>query len=681
MPPTTTTARTKTAQPTAASLPTDGATRVVIEGVRPCVDHGRFPVKRVVGEKVVVTADVFADGHDLCAGVLRYRHVDEPDWSEQPLAALVNDRWEATFVVGRLGFYEYTIEAWIDRFGSWRRDLAKRHEARQVLDIDLETGALLVEEAAERARGGDRRELTAAAAALRGKAAVKERVAKGLDQRVADLVARHAPRPSPVCLERPIRVRVDRQRARFSAWYEMFPRSASPEPGRHGTFADVEARLPYVAGMGFDVLYLPPVHPIGVTCRKGPNNALEPGPDDVGSPWAIGGAEGGHKAVHPRLGTLEDFERLAAAAREHGLEIALDIAFQCSPDHPYLREHPEWFRQRPDGSIQYAENPPKKYEDIYPFDFECAAWEALWEELKSVFLFWIERGVTIFRVDNPHTKSFGFWEWLIDQVQRKHPEVIFLAEAFTRPKIMYRLAKLGFTQSYTYFTWRNQSWELQQYFTELTATDVVEFFRPNVWPNTPDILTEFMQHGGRAASVIRLVLAATLSASYGIYGPPFELVQVRAREPGSEEYLDSEKYELRTWDLEHPDSLRALIMRVNRIRRENAALQQDRTLRFHGADNQALLCYSKVSDDGQNAIVCVVNTNPHGVEAGTVALDLEALGLDADHPFQVHDLLTDARFVWQGSHNYCVLDPGTLPAHVLRVRRHVRSEQDFEYYV
>jgi starch synthase (maltosyl-transferring) len=431
--------------------------------------------------------------------------------------------------------------------------------------------------------------------------------------------------------------------------------------------------------MGFDVLYLPPIHPIGAAFRKGKNNAPTAQPGDVGSPWAIGAAEGGHKSIHPALGTFADFDRLVAAAGRHGVEIALDLAFQCSPDHPYVREHPEWFRHRPDGTIQYAENPPKKYQDIYPFDFECDAWESLWRELLSVVLFWADRGVSIFRVDNPHTKAFPFWEWMIAEAKRLHPGLIFLAEAFTRPKVMYRLAKLGFSQSYTYFAWRNRPWEIEQYFTELARTRAAEFFRPSAWPNTPDILTDHLQHGGRPAAMARLVLAATLCASYGIYGPAFELGEAAAREPGSEEYLDSEKYQQRTWDLDRPGSLREFITRVNRIRRQNPALQQDRALAFHRADNPSLVCYSKRAPG--STILCVVNIDPHAAQSGTLTLDLPALGLDADRPFQAHDLLTDARFSWRGPTAWVGLDPGVSPAHIFRVRTRERTEHDFEYYL
>jgi len=460
---------------------------------------------------------------------------------------------------------------------------------------------------------------------------------------------------------------VERQRARFCSWYEIFPRSCAAEPGRHGTFRDLESRLPEIAAMGFDIVYLPPVHPIGRSFRKGKNNSLECTPEDPGSPWAIGSKEGGHKAIHAELGTMEEFHRLVEATRGHGMEIALDIAFQTSPDHPYVISHPEWFRMRPDGTIQYAENPPKKYQDIYPFDFETEQWRALWEELKSIFDFWIDQGVKIFRVDNPHTKSFHFWEWCIDGLTKEHPDVILLSEAFTRPKIMYRLAQLGFSQSYTYFPWRNTKWELAEYFTELTQTPVRDYFRGSHWTNTPDILTEFLQQGGRPAFAIRFILASTLSANYGMYGPAFELCENRPLREGSEEYLNSEKYEIRHWDTERPDSLRPLISQVNGIRRANTAFLSDRFLHFHRTDSDQLLCYSRRTRDRDNVILVIVNLDPRRKGSGWVDLDLGELGLGGEAPFAVRDLLTGARYEWKGPRNYVELDPNVMPAHVLEV--------------
>jgi starch synthase (maltosyl-transferring) len=627
---------------------------------------------------VVVEADVFADGHDALFCVLLYRFEDS-DWSEVPMTPLVNDRWRGTFAVTKIGRYEYTMQAWIDRFTSWARDLAKRIDANQDVRIDLLIGAALVEEAGRRAAGPDAERLRRYATALREGARDEQEppVPAGLPE----LMHRYADRRFATTYDKTLAVVVDRERARFSAWYEMFPRSCAPIPGHHGTLADCLQRLPYVAALGFDVVYLPPIHPIGRTHRKGKNNAVTAGPGDPGSPWAIGSEAGGHKAVHPELGTLDDFQGLVERAAQHGIEVALDLAFQCSADHPYVREHPEWFRHRPDGTVQYAENPPKKYQDIYPFDFETDAWRELWTELKSIVDFWVAQGVRIFRVDNPHTKPFAFWEWLIGEVKREHPDVLFLSEAFTRPKVMYHLSKLGFTQSYTYFAWRNTRAELIGYFTELTQTPVREHFRPHLWTNTPDILTEYLQLGGRPAFMARLVLAATLGAGYGIYGPAFELCAHRPKEAGSEEYLDSEKYELKHWDVNRPDSLKELIALVNRIRRDNPALHGDWSLRFHDADNEQLICYSKRTDDAANVVLIIVNLDPHHVQFGWTALDLEALGLDPAQPYQVHDLLTDTRYLWQGARNYVELDPQKIPAHIFRVRRRVRTEHQFEYYM
>jgi starch synthase (maltosyl-transferring) len=474
---------------------------------------------------------------------------------------------------------------------------------------------------------------------------------------------------------------VDPAIARFSAWYEFFPRSTAPEAGKHGTFADSEKRLPAIAEMGFNVVYLPPIHPIGTLFRKGKNNNPESQPGECGSPWAIGSAEGGHKSVHSQLGTIEDFRRFVAKAKQLGLSLALDIAFQAAPDHPYVREHENWFRKRPDGTIQYAENPPKKYQDIYPFDFESEDWTGMWEELKSVFDYWITHGVTIFRVDNPHTKAFPFWEWAIGAIKSEHPEVLFLAEAFTRPKIMYRLAKLGFSQSYTYFPWRNAKGEITAYLSELAQTPVREFFRPNQWPNTPDILAEFLQMGGRAAFGIRFLLAATLGSNYGIYGPAFELMEHVPIRRGSEEYLDSEKYEIRHWDVDQPDSLRPLIARVNAIRNENAALQNDWSIKFHSTENEQLIAYTKESDDGSNLILTVVNLDPHYTQSGFVTLPLEALRIPADRGYEAEDLLAGSRYMWNGPRNYVELNPARLSGHILKIQRRLKIETDFDYFL
>ena len=651
----------------------------MIEGVTPAIDGGEFAIKRVAGDVVVVEADAFTDGHDAISAVLAFRKEGEKEWSAVTMAYLVNDRWRGAFAVSEVGRYRYTVIAWIDTFKSWARDMEKRVAAGQETPVDLQIGAELVEQAAKRASGGDANRLTAFAASLRGGKANAAQDA--LSDELAALMAQHAERSFATTYGKELVVEVNPLLARFAAWYELFPRSCASEPGKHGTFRDVEARLPYVASLGFDVLYLPPIHPIGRAFRKGRNNTVVAAPSDPGSPWAIGGPEGGHKDIHPELGTLEDFRHLVQAAKEHGIAIALDIAFQCSPDHPYVKQHPEWFRQRPDGTIQYAENPPKKYQDIYPFDFENENWRELWDELKSVLQYWCQQGVRIFRVDNPHTKPFGFWQWAIAEIKREYPEAIFLSEAFTRPKVLYRLAKLGFQQSYNYFPWRNTKQELTEYLTELTKTEVREFCGPNLWTNTQDILTEYLQFGGRPAFIARLVLLATLGPTYGIYGPVFEFCENTPLAPGKEEYIDSEKYEIKHWNLDRPDSLAPLIRRVNTARRENAALQSNDNLHFHHVDNEQLIAFTKSSADGTSQVLVVVNLDPHHPQAGFIDLPLDQLGIDPHQPYQVHDLLTDDRYLWHGARNYVELHPQRLPAHIFAIRRRVRTEADFDYYL
>jgi len=659
--------------------PEEGRKRVIIENVTPEVDGGRYPVKRIVGDEVTVEADVLTDGHDAIACALLYRKEDTETWTEVPMEALGNDRWTASFKVEEQGRYRYTVQGWVDHFKTWARDLEKRVQAGQDVTVDLLIGAAMAEDAHTRAARMDAVWLSTYAEAMRGGG--DEGAQHALSPELARLMSTYSEHLYATTYDRELVVVVDRVRARFGAWYELFPRSCSAEPGRHGTFKDVEARLPYVASMGFDVLYLPPIHPIGTSFRKGPNNVTVVKPGDPGSPWAIGSSLGGHKAIHPELGTLEDFQHLIESAAQYGLELALDIAFQCAPDHPYVTEHPEWFRKRPDGTIQYAENPPKKYQDIYPFDFETENWSELWEELKSIVHFWAEQGVRIFRIDNPHTKPFPMWEWLIAEIKQDYPEAVFLAEAFTRPRALYGLAKRGFTQSYNYFPWRNTKWELTQYFTELTQTGVRDYMGPNLWPNTPDILTEFLQFGGRPAFMTRYILAATLGPSYGIYGPAFELCENIPLAPGREEYLNSEKYEIRAWDIDRPDSLQGLISQVNQIRRENPAFYTNHDLRFHEVDNEQIIAFSKSSVDRLNQVLVVVNLDPHYKQAGLITLPLDELGIDARQPYQAHDLLTDARYLWQGTRNFVELNPLTVPAHIFVIRRKVRTEHDFDYYL
>lgn len=631
--------------------------RAAVEVVAPVVDGGRYPSKATVGAPVTVTADVFLDGHDHPAAALRVASPDSPaSWTEYPMRPLGNDRWQASFTPDRIGRWQVQVIGWHARDVTWRAATQIKVAADQDVHLDLLAGAALVEEVLQLDTLGP-----------------ADRTL--LEQVVADLAAgdeggwlQHAhlhgllhealPR-DPVTVSETYDVRVDPERARFSSWYEFFPRP--------GTLRDAVDRLDHIAGLGFDVVYLPPIHPIGTTHRKGPNNSTTAGPDDVGSPWAIGAAAGGHTAVDPALGTTDDVRALAIACRQRGMELALDLAFQCSPDHPWVTTHPEWFKHRADGSIQYAENPPKKYQDIYPLDFEGDAWRSLWEELLGVVLFWCEVGVRTFRVDNPHTKPFAFWQWLIAQVLERHPDVVFLAEAFTRPRVMEELAKVGFHQSYTYFTWRQSRAELEEYFTDL-ATRTEHYFRPNAWPNTPDILTEQLQTGGRAAFMSRAILAATLSPSWGVYGPPFELVEHRAVREGSEEYLDSEKYQIREWDLDRPHSLAPLLGRLNAIRRRHPALQHLAGLRFHRSDNDALLVFTKRPPHGTDPVLVVVNLDPFHEQTGWVDIDLAALGMPYGAAYDLHDELGGGAYRWRGNAGFVRLDPNGLPAHVFAVQ-------------
>jgi starch synthase (maltosyl-transferring) len=659
---------------------TDGRRRVVIDTVSPEIDGGQFPARRVVGERFRVRAGIVADGHDQLSAVLRFRKSTVKGWSETPMTPRGNDCWEGAFVVEEIGSYLYTVVAWVNHFRTWRADLQKRLDAGQDIGVELLIGAELVAAAAARAPDRSRKALLEWAAQLRDRERQSSVASAALSEQLLKLMDAFPKRDQATSYEKELAVSVQRPRASFSTWYEIFPRSAAEEAGRHGTFIDCERLLPEVARMGFDVLYFPPIHPIGVTNRKGKNNSSKAEATDVGSPWAIGSAEGGHKSIAPELGTLEDFAHFVKAAATVGIEVAIDLAFQASPDHPYVREHPEWFKWRPDGTVQYAENPPKRYEDVLPFNFETEKWRELWEELKSVVLFWVDRGIHAFRVDNPHTKPIAFWEWLIAEVNRDHPEVIFLAEAFTRPKVMYRLAKVGFTQSYTYFTWRNTKAEIVGYMTDMMDSPVREYFRPNFWPNTPDILPEFLQYGGRPAFMIRLLLAATLSSNYGIYGGAFELCSSEAVE-GKEEYLNAEKYELKRWDWKQPGNLRHLISWVNRLRRENPALQRTWNLRFCETDNENLLAFTKESEDASNLLLIAVNLDPFHVQSGKVRVPLFELGIADGQPYLVRDLLSQDKYMWQSEWNYVSLDPETMPMHIFSVHPRMRREADFDYFM
>jgi starch synthase (maltosyl-transferring) len=640
--------------------------RILIEKVTPEVDDGRHPVKRVVGDVLVVEADLVRDGHDLLAAVVRYRKKRDAEWHEAPMRHVDNDRWAGRFPVTENTRYVYTIEAWTDVFGTWVRDLERRVAAGQEVSAELAEGARLVRGAARQAAGRDRSALEAAATRLEAPGRAEETVKVAADRALVGLVARHAERADLSRYDRELEVVVDRPAARFAAWYELFPRSQSPVDGRSGTFADCVARLPDIQAMGFDVIYLPPIHPIGRTKRKGRDNALVAGPDDPGSPWAIGNEQGGHTAIEPSLGTLSDFGRLVEAAAGRGMEVALDFAIQCSPDHPWVRDHPEWFYRRPDGSIRYAENPPKKYEDIYPVNFGTADREGLWQELRSVLEFWIAQGVRTFRVDNPHTKPLPFWRWLIEEIQAEHPEVIFLAEAFTRPKVMRALAKLGFTQSYSYFTWRITKAELTEYFTELTQTPVQEYLRANLFTNTPDILMPYLVTGGRPAFKIRVTLAATLSSVYGIYSG-FELVESTAR-PDVEEYADNEKYQIRVRDWDATGNIKGYISRLNALRRAHPALQQYGNLAFYPADDDAVLFYGKMTEERDDVVFVAVTLDPARRREAVLQLPLATLGIGADQPYRMTNLLTGEEHRWRGAQQSIWLDPHAEPAFIFSIR-------------
>jgi starch synthase (maltosyl-transferring) len=623
-------------------LPNQLRRRVVIDRVGPEVDGGRFAVKRVRGDEVVVEADIICDGHEELDCRLHVRHGETGQWTVTPMVCEGNDLWKASFIADRIGFWHFFVTARIDSFATWLRDLGRRQQAGDDLQTDLIAGSQIVAAAAHAAPAAIAAEIEQFAFKLRSP--VWKEVVRG--DRLRELMSLYSDRRDETRLEQPRPIWVDRARARFSSWYEVFPRSWGRTPGEHGTLSDLAERLDYIQWMGFDVLYLTPIHPIGTAFRKGRNNRLDAAPDDVGSPWGVGSPDGGHTAIHPQLGSFDDFERLRQRAETLGIELALDFAVQCSPDHPWVSEHPEWFRHRADGTIQYAENPPKKYQDIVPFDFQCEQWRQLWEALGGVVRFWVEKGVRIFRVDNPHTKPFAFWEWLIADIHRTHPDVLFLAEAFTRPKTMYRLAKLGFTQSYTYFTWRTEKPETAAYLIEVTTPPIADFFRPNFWPNTPDILHETLQHGGRPMFLVRLALAALSVGNWGIYGPAMELLEATPREPGSEEYLDSEKYEIKQWNLERPDSLAPFIRCLNEIRRTEPSLTRVRPPLIQSIDDPHLVAWCRHDPLSGNRVLVVVNMQPNEPRKARLTLDRRALDLGAAESLTAHDLLDDSEQAW-----------------------------------
>ncbi len=650
----------------------DGRQRVVIENVSPELDGGKYPAKGVEDSTVTVEADIFVDGADTITARLCCRAAGSGEWARSPMESTGNDRWKGSFRVDHPGLYEYTIEAHVDHFQTWKKGLVKKIEVGQNVALDLQIGALLVKKGAGRAENADAKKLTDFAIQLSAKESA-DASAAALGEQLGILMDRNPDTTGQTTYDKILKLTVEQKKAGCSAWYEFFPRSWASQPGKHGTFNDCQRLLPLIGGMGFDVIYLPPIHPIGYSKRKGKNNALVAAAGEPGSCWAIGNSDGGHKSVHPELGTLEEFTDFVAAAEECGISVALDIAFQCSPDHPYVQEHPKWFTWRPDGTVQFAENPPKRYEDILPINFESEEWQNLWIELKSIFLFWISKGVKIFRVDNPHTKAFPFWEWVIASIREDHPDTVFLAEAFTRPKLMARLAKIGYSQSYSYFTWRNTKQELQEYVTELTTSPLKHFMRANFWPNTPDILHEELQKGEREKFIIRLVLASTLSANYGMYGPAYELCEHLPVAEGKEEYLDSEKYEIRHWDLDRPGNIRAEITRINRIRKENSALQQNNNITFvrieasPGNEHDKLMAYVKQSDDGNNIVLTVVNLDQSNTHRGWLRFPLEHFGLSHQHQFNVEDLMNGNHYEWNGEWNFVEINPKAMPAHIFRV--------------
>ncbi|PVY39409.1 alpha-1,4-glucan--maltose-1-phosphate maltosyltransferase [Pontibacter virosus] len=644
----------------------EGTKRVVIENVKPQVNCGQYPIKRVVGEEVEVTADVFGDGHDEVKAVLLYRHSRKKKWSEVPMRFLGNDHWQVTFTPDSMGTFEYTLQGWIDHFYTWQKGLKKKFEANQDITVELQIGAQLLEESSATAKPGQQKRLRKWAEQLNRPGSVADAVALATSQEVSDLMHACCYRQNVTTYQKILTVEVERQKALFSTWYEFFPRSAAQEAGRHGTFQDCERLLPRIAEMGFDTIYLPPIHPIGYAFRKGKNNSVTSQPGEPGSPWAIGAESGGHKSILPELGTLDEFRHFVQTAREHGIEVALDFAIQCSPDHPYVKEHPAWFKWRPDGTVQYAENPPKKYQDVLPVNFETEDWQNLWLELKSIVTHWIEQGVYIFRVDNPHTKPFAFWEWMIREVRQQYPQVIFLAEAFTRPRVMERLGKIGFTQSYTYFTWRNTAAEIKEYMRELTQTEMRDFYRPNFWPNTPDILPHELQSGGEPAHIARVVMAATLSSNYGLYGPVYEF-GINTPVQGKEEYWDSEKYEVMHWDWGKLTKIREVITKINKIRQVNPALQTTWNIAFGDTDNPQLLCYAKWDSERRNKMLMVVNLDPHNTQAGWVQVPLQALHMDSTQQYMVHDLMTEHKYTWNSEWNYVELRPHEMPVHVFRI--------------
>jgi starch synthase (maltosyl-transferring) len=639
----------------------------MIGAVRPQIEGGRYFIKRIVGESIQVEADVLADGHDVQAACVLFRHEGDNEWQSSPMWAIGDDRFMGRFTVDKQGFYSYKVRAWVDHALTWQHGLERKAQDGQHVDVELLDGVQYLDRLLALADKKHHPHIHYLQGLFADHARYGEAVREALSERLHQLFLTYPTQNFATESDGDLRVYVDRERALFSTWYEFFPRSASSEVGKHGTFKDCERIIPRIAKMGFDVLYFPPIHPIGEVNRKGKNNATNAGPNDVGSPWGIGSHLGGHKDVHPELGTLQDFRDLIEMAKNYGIEIAMDYALQCAPDHPYVKAHPQWFKWRPDGSVQYAENPPKKYQDILPIYFETEDWQNLWNELLSIVLFWAEQGIRILRVDNPHTKPFAFWEWLIAEVKKQYPDMLFLAEAFTRPKIMHQLAKVGFTQSYTYYSWRSYRQEIIDYMLELSHSEGAEYFRPNFWPNTPDINPFSLQSGREPIFLTRLFMAATLSSSYGIYGPVFEYM-VHDALLGKEEYRNSEKYEIYRWDWDKTNKLTHLIAMLNHFRRENKALQQTRNLHICQTDNDSLFAYFKSSSDGSSQMLMVVNLDPYNRRAGWVQLPLHLLGVSPGSNLFMHDLISQSTYTWQQEWNYVELSP-SAPFHLFQIRR------------
>ena len=645
-----------------------GRKRVIITNVSPQVENGKYPAKTAIEDETILSADIFADGHDELAAAAYVRYAKGGQWEQLPMQHVLNDRWEAVLIPQKTGFYEFQVKAWIDHFSTWQKGLRKKFDAKQNVEVELKIGAELLDSVKSQATASDRALLEQWSEKLSNPGSIESSVLLALSDEVMRVMKRYHDESLVTVDEHIYTIEAERKKAIFSSWYELFPRSAAAEPGKHGSFKDVKKLLPRVARMGFDTLYFPPIHPIGEKNRKGKNNSLTAGPGDPGSPWAIGSRLGGHKDIHPELGSLNDFKDLLQEAKKYDIEIALDIAYQCAPDHPYVEKHPQWFKWRPDGTVQYAENPPKKYEDILPFNFETEDWKNLWEELKSVIDFWIANGVTVFRIDNPHTKAFAFWEWMIAEVRKEHPEVIFLAEAFTRPRVMERLAKAGFNQSYTYYTWRNTKAEIEEYMTELTKSSLRYYFRPNFWPNTPDILPPALTYGGENAHIMRMILAATLSSNYGLYGPVYEF-GINTPHPGKEEYTDNEKYELKTWNWNQYSRIGEIITRVNKIRKQNPALQTTWNIDFAETTSDQIICFTKTDKKSGNRLIIAANLDPYNTHGAHVKLPLEKLGLKPGEQYIVRDLLSGDKYRWQDEWNYVQLNPYEMPAHVLRVEQ------------